>query len=33
MADNQQAKDFFPRLFSDGEAKIVGGLTYISEWV
>ena len=26
MTDNQQARDFFPRLFSDCEAKIVGGL-------
>jgi hypothetical protein len=26
MTDNQQARDFFPRLVSDSEAKIVGGL-------
>jgi hypothetical protein len=26
MTDNQQARDFFPILFSDCEAKIVGGL-------
>jgi hypothetical protein len=26
MTDNQQARDFFPRLFSDCEAKIVAGL-------
>jgi hypothetical protein len=26
MTDNQQARDFFPRVFSDSEAKIVGGL-------